>query len=261
MFILPSIANARELGGYVLPDGRKIKHGLLLRGGALALANQEDLDAMADVYHVVKVFDFRTSMELQRFPDKEVRGATNVWMPAFNEQSQTMDAMSLPQEAYRDLGVWLVAHGREPKVQEVARNMYQAMVENEFTQIQYAGFLQNIVNTPEGAVYWHCSQGKDRTGLGAALILAALGADRELIMKDYAISNIYYQDDLDWYMSQVTTEGERAALQTFIGVKCEYFEAALDWIDATFGSMHEFLTGPLCLSEEDMEILKNRYLE
>lgn len=261
MFILHSIVNARELGGYVLPDGRKIKHGLLLRGGALGPASQADLDEMAERYHVARIFDFRTSMELSYSPDKPVRGAQNIWMPAFNEESQTMDAMSLPQEAYRDLGNWLVAHAHEPRVQEVAKGMYLEMVRTEFTQIQYAGFLQNIVNTPEGAVYWHCSQGKDRTGLGAAFILAALGADRDLIMKDYAVSNVYYRKELDRYLSMVSTPGEKAAIQTFIGVNCDYFELALDWIDGQFGSMYEFLTGPLCLSPDDIGTLRERYLE
>lgn len=261
MFILHSIVNARELGGYELPDGRRIKHGLLLRGGALGPASEQDLDEMADRYHVAKVFDFRTSMELKASPDRQVRGARNIWLPAFNEESHTMEAMTLPQEAYRDLGNWLVRHAHEPKVQAVARGMYLEMVRTEFTRIQYAGFLQNIVNTPEGAVYWHCSQGKDRTGMGAAFILAALGADRDLIMKDYEMSDIYYRDELDRLLPMVSTPGEKAAIQTFIGVNREYFKLALDWIDEQFGSMYEFLTGPLCLSLDDMGILRERYLE
>ena len=258
---LGSIVNARELGGYVMPDGRVVKRGLLLRGGSLAKATKEDLNLLSEKYHLAKIFDFRTSTEVTQSPDQEVLGAKYLWFPAFDEESQEMEAMSLPPEAYRDLGNWLVKYAHKPEIQEVARNMYLSMVASDFTQIQYAGFLQNIVGTPDGAVFWHCSQGKDRTGLGSAVLLAALGADRELIMQDYAISAEFYADELSEYARQVNTEEEKAVLRTFISVNCEYFEAALDYIDKEYGSVHNFLTGPLCLMENDIETLRSRYLE
>lgn len=258
---LDSIANARELGGYVMPDGRVVKRGLLLRGGSLAKATKDDLTALAERYHLAKIFDFRTSMEVKQSPDQEVAGARYLWFPAFDEEKQKMEATSLPNDAYRDLGNWLVKHANMPEVQEVARNMYLSMVTSDFTQVQYAGFLQNIVSTPEGAVYWHCSQGKDRTGIGSAVLLAALGGDRELIMQDYAISAEFYKEELELYFRCIETEEEKAVLRTFISVNCEYFEAALDHIDKEYGSMYNFLTGPLCLMDDDMETLRNRYLE
>lgn len=258
---LASIPNARDLGGYVLPDGSRIRRGLLLRGGALAGACPEDLAKLKDVFNLSKVFDFRTSVERQLAPDKAVEGAMNLWFPAFDEESQTMQDMSLPHEAYRNLGPWLLVHGHEALVQKVASQMYLSMVCNDFTQVQYAGFLQNIVNTPSGSVYWHCSQGKDRTGLGAALILFALGADRALVMKDFAISAEYYAEELAPYLAQVSTDGEKAVMQTFISVNCRYFEDALDWIEAGYGSFMNFLEGPLCLGLDDIQVLRNRYLE
>ena len=261
MFILDSIPNARELGGYVLPGGAVIKRGLLLRGGALCNVSEDDATLLRDRYHLKKIFDFRTKTEVRKFPDKEIVGVGYFWMPAFNEENMKMEGMAFPEKAYSNLGVWLSSHAKEPEVQYMAKSLYTSMVTREFTQIQYAGFLQNIVNTTEGAVYWHCSQGKDRTGLGAAFILAALGADRELIMKDYSISAEYYRAELETYLGNVSTEEEKAVLQTFISVNCEYFENALDLIDSTWGSMKNFLTGPLCLGEDDMEILRNRYLE
>ena len=257
----PSIINARELGGYVLPSGARVRRGLLLRGGSLASASDADIRLLSDTYHVVRVFDFRTSMEVGADPDRDVPGATHVWLPAFNERSCTMAGTFLPHEAYRDLGNWLVRHACEPAVRKAADILYTSMVDEEFTQVQFAGFLQNILGTDGGAVYWHCSQGKDRTGLAAAFILAALGADRDLIMADYAMSNEFYTDELALYRSMVESEEEKSIIQTFIGVNCDCFAGALDLIDRKWGSMKNFLTGPLCFSEEDMETLRKRYLE
>ncbi len=257
---LPSLANARELGGYAI-GGRRVRRGLLLRGGSTATASSEDLDALSKKFRVVKVFDFRTSMERTSVPDKDVEGAINIWLPAFDEQSGSMQKLSLPGEAYRDLGPWLRAHMSEQRVHDVPREMYLEMVRNEFTQVQYAGFFQNILSTRGGAVYWHCSQGKDRTGLGAALLLFALGADRELVMQDFCLSNEYYADELRLYLVGLDDPADRAVIQTLIGVNPEYFAAALDLVDSLYGSMQNFLTGPLCLSEEDIAALREYYLE
>jgi len=243
-----------------VPEGR-IRHGLLLRGGALSKATDADIARLRDVYHVAKVFDFRTSMEVKHAPDRDVPGAENIWLPAFNEKSNRMAEMTLPHEAYKDLGNWLVTRACEPKVQEVARAMYNVMIGDDFTRMQCAGFLQNILQTPEGAVYWHCSQGKDRTGLGAALVLAALGADRKTIMEDYSISNEFYKDEVAYFCSLVNTAEEREVIRTFVGVNPDYFSQALDLLEAECGSLLEFITGPLCMTDSDIRELRDRYIE
>ena len=258
---LKSIPNARELGGLVLPDGRRVRRGLLLRGGSLSSASAADIARLSDEFHVAKVFDFRTSMEVGHEPDRDIPGSQNIWMPAFDEDRSVMAKTSLPQEAYADLGRWLLRNTSNRQVRDVAASMYTELVASDFTQVQYAGFLQNIVATGSGAVYWHCSQGKDRTGLASAFLLAALGAGRELIMQDYAISAEFYAAELEPLLSLVPTDEDRAVLRTFISVNCPYFEKALDLIDSNWGSMDAYLRGPLCMSDADFDILKSRYLE
>lgn len=260
MPVLPSIANARDLGGRILPGGGMVRYGLLLRGGALCTADEADLRQLSEGYHVARIFDFRTSREIRQAPDPEVKGALNIWMPAYDESSQTYLTRNLPYEAYSDLGNYLTVHARDPFVQDLASELYMDMITNEFTQVQYAGFLQNILATTEGAVYWHCSQGKDRTGLGGAFILAALGGDRKTIMDDYRLSEEYYWEELETYIDRVDTEEEKAVMRTYLSVNPAAFEKALDWIDTTFGSMDGFLHGPLCLSDGDLETLRDRYL-
>lgn len=259
---LNSIVNARELGGYEMSDGRRIKRGRLFRGGSLCKASPAELNLLHDKYNLVRVFDFRTSYELEHTPDHPVNGARYIWLPAFDEDKMAMARMALPPEAYKNLPDWLAEHASHQKVQDIARNMYPIMVTTEFTQVQYAGFFQNILNAEDdGAILWHCSQGKDRTGLGSALLLAALGADRDLIMKDFAISNEYYKDDVNAIFERVTDPLEREAVITFVGVNVNYFAAALDIVEKEYGSLLDFLRGPICLSDDDMEQLRNRFLE
>lgn len=258
---LDSLFNARELGGYVLPGGT-VRKGTLLRGGSLAMASFSDLQKLGKVFHLSHIFDFRTSNEVEKNPDRAVDGARYLWLPAFDEDSQQMEETSLPAHAYKNLVGWCVEHAAEENVQALAKGMYNSMVTAEFTQVQYAGFLQNVLNAPsDGAVYWHCSQGKDRTGLGAAFIMGALGASRELILTDFAISNEFYADMVAEACSKVNSEAEREVMRTFIGVNVKYFTAALDLIDQQWGSLHNYLVDALMFSENDMAALRAKYLE
>ena len=261
---LPSVANARELGGIVLPDGRRVRHGLLLRGGNLSVASKDDLLRLRTAFPLTHDFDFRTEAEVTIAPDPPLPGIRFVWLPAIDPDTEKPGISALPQDAYRHLDVWLIENAQDEMVQRVARRLYNDMVVNEYTQLQYAAFLQ-MVTAAEGAVYWHCSQGKDRTGLAAAFLLAALGADRETIMADYEISNDYYHDITARIIQEVRARSGNddavAVIQTFIGVNPEYFSGALDLIDKKYGSMQNYLTNQLLLSENDMARLRDRLLE
>ncbi|MCR5571166.1 MAG: tyrosine-protein phosphatase [Bacteroidales bacterium] len=50
-------------------------------------------------------------------------------------------------------------------------------------------------------------------------------------------------------------------VRSFIGANTANFTKTLDLIDATYGSMANYLTGPLGLSQEDMAVLHNKYLQ
>lgn len=256
---LGSIDNARELGGFLLPDGRTIKRGLLLRGGSLADANKEDLSALTDKFHIKLDFDFRTEDEVIKKPDPELDGVEHIWLPAIDQVTEKKATSEFPQGVFKDFGRWVLAHASEPRVLRFAQNMYVEFVENEYTQLQYAAFLQNIVNNAGCAVYWHCTQGKDRTGLASTFLLAALGADRKLILEDYLISNEVFKPLIDRMTSTISDENVKEVIQTFVGVNVKSFLRALNVIDIQYGSMDDYLRGPLCMTDDDINILKEQY--
>ena len=261
---LRSLINARELGGYVLPDGRRIKHNLLLRGASLAKVSDEDVAWLRDEAHLAHIFDFRMDVEIQRAPDREIDGAEFHWLPAIDPATMKRQKGGAAMSSYRNAEEYVLALARNRDVQIFAKSMYPSLVMSEWTQLQYASFLQFAVKS-EGAIYWHCTQGKDRTGFGAAVLLAALGADRELIMQDFAISNEFYRDQLDALIGKLSEMGcgetEFDVARTFVGVNCGYFSYALDLIEKYLGGMDSYLRNELCLTDEDREILKAKYLE
>lgn len=262
---MEGIANARELGGYVMADGRRIRHGLLLRSGNLLPGTDADIERLANVYHVVHVCDFRSEAEVRHAPDKDVRGSDNLHLPSIDPTNDDWAGTELAEVARNFTPERMVKAALTYEAKYLTLNMYPSLVTNEYTQLQYATFLNYVANTTDGAVLWHCSQGKDRTGWGAAFVLAALGASRELIVEDFDMSNIFYQELLDDLIGRLVAAGGQEedidVLRAFIGCSRKNFIATLDIIDRVYGSMHKYLNNQLCLTDEEMAKMQAHYLE
>ncbi len=258
-----SIPNVRDIGGYKMHDGRTIKHNRLLRGGFLKDASEEDILYFQKI-HLRHIFDFRTEGEVSYKPDCDIPGADNLWLPTLDMHTD-QKIEQFPAEAYRNLPDYLMTAAFTDKGKETARTLYPSMVVNEYTQLQYSVFIMNVLNTNEGACYWHCSEGKDRTGLGAAFLLAALGADMDIIIEDFDKSNDYYQERIDIVKERIEAIGggeeEMKVIQAFIGVSVENFINAMKLIDSEYGSMEDYLHNQLLLSDDDITTLRNKYLE
>ncbi|MBQ0122757.1 MAG: tyrosine-protein phosphatase [Bacteroidales bacterium] len=259
------IVNVRDLGGYPMADGSLIRKGMLLRGGGLYTASDEDIDRFENEYRFAYIFDFRTEGELNRAPDRPVRGAENVWLPAIDPYTEQLGKTCLPEYAYSDLLNYILEHRDDELVARTARNMYIEFVENEYTQLQYAAFVQMIASMKEDRpVFWHCSQGKDRTGMGAAYLLAILGADREVIVDDYGRSNIQYRKDLEQLRIRLEevggTEEQYDILSTYIGANVSNFCRTLDFIDKKYGSLYNYVTNMLIVSADEVSTLRSRLL-
>ena len=84
---LQSVGNARELGGYSTADGRKVKHGLLLRTAALNKISHEDITRLTEVYHLAVIADLRMTSEVADDPDKVIAGVKYVNLRVINEES------------------------------------------------------------------------------------------------------------------------------------------------------------------------------
>ena len=264
IYRLGGILNFRDLGGWKVADGRSVKNGLLFRGASLHRATDDDLRRLREEFDIRIDFDFRTEKETIYAPDPHMDGVEYLWLPTLDEASGLRELDVFSKYGFMSAEELVIRGSSFPDVQEAARQMYTSIVDNEYSQLQYAVFLQKIVARTEGGIYWHCSQGKDRTGLGAAFLLAALGADRQTILEEYSISNDTYLDDVRKMSERLLSRGCVAAeldvVQTFIGVNVKYFIDALDLIDRKYGGMETYLRDVLLLSDGDREILRERYL-
>ena len=146
----------------------------------------------------------------------------------------------------------------------MGRQLYPAIVTDPTSQQRYGAFLRGVLEA-EGGVLWHCSQGKDRCGWGAAFVLAALGASRETIVEDFDLSNVSYADQVEALSQKVIELGggeeELAFIHAMVGVSTENFKSTLDLIDSQYGSLSAYLEKALGFTAQDQEKLRNKYLK
>ena len=263
--VFDNIVNSRDLGGMTGHEARKVRSGMLLRTAHLHDATDADVLRLQNEFHLRRIFDFRSLGEAEFLPDREVPDATHHLLPTIDLSAERLTEQPIPQEAFLDLERHIVNYSFYPEVQAMAADMYPSLIRSEYSQLQYAAFLRLIVETPEGAVLWHCFQGKDRTGWGAAFILSALGVSREEIIADFDRSNDAYRELVARLNNDILARGggepEMDVVQAFMGVSTKNFRRTLDLIDREFGGMMAYLQNQLLLSQEDIRILRKRYLE
>ena len=261
------IENARELGGLVMQDGRTIRSGKLVRCGHLNKASDRDVAILKDRFRLTDVFDFRFDAEKASAPDREMEGVRNTQLSTLPQaliDGFTAGRADTSQFEVRGFMERLTEYAFNPQAQELARKLYPAIVTDPTSQQRYGAFLRGVLDA-EGGVLWHCSQGKDRCGWGAAFVLAALGASRETIVADFDLSNAFYAPYEEVLSRQVVEKGggeaELAFIHAMVGVSTENFESTLDLIDAQYGSLSAYLEKALGFTARDQEELRNKLLK
>jgi protein-tyrosine phosphatase len=255
---LTSVHNARQLGGYQIGNQR-IKDNLLLRTAKISELTVEDSTLLCDKYKVQCVYDFRGKEESLSAPDV-IPGKAKYLSLALTFTGEETGA-NTKFENEQQMIAMLLQYADHPSVQAMCTSLYDVIFLEKSSQEVYRKFFADLltVNPDNGAVLWHCTQGKDRAGSASAMLLAALGADRELIMADFILSKDYY----DPMASKIKTETDlqRAVVNTLISANPEIFEATLDKVDAQYGSLRNYLTECIGVTPEMMEMLRARYLE
>lgn len=264
-----SIVNARDLGGYAVQGGRIVRDGVLIRAAHLAEATEEDLRFLESI-PVTKVVDFRKLEEKRGKQDIPVPGAEYIVLPIDASGNAAAQATEKEKKKVQkgkkfDVRKIIVFLAFNENAKTVAAQMYPTLFFDPGCQKQFAKFFRHVIATDSGAVLYHCTQGKDRTGVASALLLAALGADRETIVADFDATNRVYEDDVRKYSRRVRflggKEEEIGVVKAFLGCNTDNFIKALDRIDAEYGSMDAYLETILGVTAEDREILKARYLK
>lgn len=224
--------NFRDLGGYDVGAGRRTCWRRIYRSDSLAGLTERDLERLAAL-ELHALVDFRLPHERSAHPNRlpQASGLRAVelgfWPRGVAELHRAFQAHEL------DVG----------GMQRMTRDFYRNFPIRH--QAEYRALLEAVEEAAGRPLLFHCVSGKDRTGFGAAVVLMVLGASREVILEDYALTN-RYRRDIGHLIPLGTPED---VAQAFTAAHPSYLEAALDAITEHFGSEETYLERGLGFGE------------
>ncbi len=237
---LQGASNFRDLGGYKGHENRPVKWRKLFRSDHLANLVPKDVTQL-EALGIARAFDFRGQQESQaqsyHWPQIE-RHSLNI-EPTVVQRLQAhhlsgkpltaVDALDAMQTTYRDF-VRLDSH-------------------------RFAQLFEHLLDKPDPLLF-HCTAGKDRTGLAAALVLFALGVSEKDIWHDYLLTNQLYKRN-----STGATTLSPDVLKIVWEVQESFLTASLDIIETEHGGVHSYLSNQLGLTPAALQKLRAHFLE
>lgn len=238
---------------------------MLLRTGMLAGATDTDIQTLLNTYRLKQIIDLRATPEIAEAPDREIEGVHHVSLKVLDESAPAEDKSAVMATMYaKSAGsvqglVDLVESGA------ITDDLYTGILTSRYAQQKYREFFSQLLANPDGAVLFHCTGGKDRTGEAAVLLLTALGADRETCISDFALTNDFKKAKIDYVVDQAKkiTQDESVlkGVAGLVGVDASYMEKVFDEAEAQYGSMMGFIKQGIGLTDDEVQQLRNMYLE
>jgi protein-tyrosine phosphatase len=236
---LQGATNFRDLGGYPGHGGRPLRWRRLFRSdhlGGLTAADHQRLAPLG----LVRAFDFRGASERAATP-YQVAGLTQHSLAIEPTVAQRMQALAAAGQAMT-----------VPVVTGLMNELYRGLVNDHAHR--FAELFQHLL-AADGPVLFHCTAGKDRTGVAAALVLLALGVRRALVVQDYLLTNDLYR-----HPPLPASDTPPDALAVLWRVQAGFLDTALQAIDNDQGGLDRYLQVRLGLSDAALDALAARYL-
>lgn len=265
---LSGVMNARDLGGMPTIDGKVIQPGRLIRSGKLEHAKEGDARLLNDL-GLRTIVDFRMERERELAPDpiEKFSEASIEFIPVVNPSSAqgAPSANVAPGSSLRD--VLQECKGSNDAAREFIHALYEQLALSEAGRKGFREFFEVVIATAEqdadSAVLWHCSAGKDRTGVAAALLQYVLGVPHALIIADYNASNLYTKtiiDDALLGLSDIMNENVRELVHMYYGVDDKNLLGAVAAVSKKYGSVDTYIEQELKVSPAAKKHLKELYL-
>ncbi len=265
---LSAIGNARELGGYPSADGRTVKRGVLLRSAAPSDGTSSDFRVLTEKYNLAVMIDLRLDFERNKAQDPELDDVENLHLSVMNMELTAPRMKKAAEYIDGNLGdadrkSMLIAIVKSGVIND---NFYVEILRGREGKAGYAEMFRKLLSMPEDkSLLFHCTQGKDRTGIAAMLILSALDVDEKIIMSDYLLTNEFNAEKIareKQFVSTITDNDEEAEKYLFVmdHVSEAMMRRALDYLKNNYGSAKNYIIQELGITEEQITELQKKFL-
>ena len=247
--------NFREVGGLTTRDGRRVKSGVLWRSAGLEAATARDIELIGKL-GLMSIADLRGEEERSTQPthpaitkDVQTIWSTTGGLPSRSEFMQTFNSD-------KDANT----------LRQVVEQLYRTIADNHASHFRLIFDALAVGALP---MLVHCAAGKDRTGVVVAVILEALGVERESILVDYARTN----ELLDWDRLSITAAAgtglgagalsalPQEAFEVLRRADVSYLDAALSDLDLRYSTVTQFLEQKVGLNPDTISRVRHNLLE
>ena len=250
---IKGVVNFRELGGIPTVNGKVIKRGYFYRCGELG-GMKDKQKAQFDKLNIANIFDYRDKDEIQDSVDY----TSNAFYRHIPAITDTKGMPMIPKQVKK-----YVIKVTEEEALSAAKHFSETYSEVPFGSEAY-GETFNAINEFK-PILFHCTAGKDRTGIFAALLLKTLGVSDDEIIKDFMLSNKYRWYD-NYKLLVLMTLFIRNKWARYLYKKVSFVHEnniirALGAIEGKYGTIENYLDKEYGITLEQIQKWREFYLE
>lgn len=237
--------NFRDTGGYRTSTGKEVVLGKVYRSDAINNLSDKDLQIFKNK-KITTVVDFRGVEEAQKAPDRLPQNTDYLLCPAGSNDLPNAQNIA---KLLKDKNFLLDMYGEKglPHFGERYRPL----------------FVKLLTLPPDEALLFHCTGGRDRTGMASALFLKILGVPQEVIEDDYIASNFYLAKNPT--MKQMYSGLSKMAgmsdseIKQQMELRPELIQTFFAAITKKYGSIEDFFQVEMGIGPKEIAILKQKY--
>lgn len=247
-----------DLGNIKTSDNKRIRKGVLYRSSHFAKLVEGDEDKLIKYYNLHHVVDLRTEEEVTKMVELQNSKIKRYWYPLLESHENRM----------------ITKENRMPILKEMAAQpggakqsmieYYSLLIKSKKAQLGYKNFFNKLLDINEGeALAFHCTQGKDRTGVALMLLLTVLGVEKSLVIKKYMQFNKLKRNFRFWaFVGMTLFISPRLArhLDKILGARKEYINSSYQTIEKEYQSIDNYIRNVIGLSDEDIKKIRTKFL-
>ena len=246
MLTINSVANFRDVA-----IGSKMKTNLLFRCAKLSTLNQEDIINL-ETLNPSAIIDFRDPKEINKAPDNLSNTLLSKYI-SLPISASTLGRMVTQKKIDGD---------NVRTYEKVMEESYKLYINNH--KHVWKEFIKILLNSDNNPVIFHCSAGKDRTGIASIIIQRILNSSMELIYKNYLLSNKLLTTKAATAEQTTTSSSDnlqvtKTMLSTLGKVKKTYLLSAINEIESKYKTLENYIIKELHFDRNDIAKLKKQY--
>lgn len=244
--------NFRDIGGIKTKDGTTVKWGMVYRSDNLSKLRKREFKKFNSL-NIQTVYDLRTPGEIDGKEDNLPENAKYIHAPIVKDTADVLKQIR---------GKTIKGEITEAQSLQFMTDLYRSIVTDNSEELRQ--MIQNVTQS-DAPVLYHCSAGKDRTGIVTALLLSILNVDRETIINEYLLSDYYRREKLEKILKMakaakvVRPKIDIGAIQNFMDVDERYINEAFNVIDTKYGGIDNYIRNQLKITNVERKAIIKKF--